>query len=121
MASKLQKQFEQSVGKVEDKLVYGQVYIQQIIREQEILITTSEKRIQAINKDFRALQFRLKPYIKRKPKPYDETYFKLKDEYKDLLGRRAVLQRTIITAEESISYVKLNTMPGQTYQSGEQL
>lgn len=121
MASKLQKQFEQSASKIEDTLAGGQVYIQQIIKEQEILIDTSEKRIQLMNKDFRALQFRLKPYIKKNPKPYDETYFRLKDEYEDLLERRTVLQRTITIAEESISYAQLNTMPGQTYQSGEQL
>lgn len=121
MASKLQQRFEKSASKVENKLAKGQVYIQQIIKEQEILIDTSEKRIQAINRDFRALKFRLKPYTGKRPKPYDNTYFRLKDEYEELLGRRAVLQRTITVAEESIAYAQLNTMSGQTYQSGEQL
>lgn len=119
MASKLQQRFEKSASKVENKLAKGQVYIQQIIKEQEILIDTSEKRIQAVNRDLRALRFRLKPYTVKKP--HDDTYFRLKDEYEELLGRRAVLQRTITVAEEAIAYAQLNTMPGQTYQSGEQL
>jgi len=38
-----------------------------------------------------------------------------------LLQRRSVNGRTITVAEETIEYARLNTMPGQTYQPGEQL
>ena len=119
--AKLTKQFEQSASKVEDKLARGQTYIQQIIKEQERLAEVAETRNQAINRDLKALRFRLKPYTGKSPRKRDELYFKLKDEYEELLQRRSVNNQTIITAEESIEYARLNTMPGQTYQSGEQL
>ena len=121
MASKLQRQFEQSVSKIEDKLARGQTYIQQIIHEQERMAEVAEKRNLSINRDLKALRFRLKPYTGKSPRKFDDMYYQLKDEYQDLLQRRAVNSRTITIAEETIEYARLNTMPGQTYQSGEQL
>lgn len=121
LASKLQRQFEQSASKVEDKLARGQTFIQQIIREQEKAAEVAEKRNLAINRDLRALRFRLRPYTRKSPRKFDAIYYRLKDEYQDLLQRRAVNSRTITIAEETIEYARMNTMPGQTYQSGEQL
>ena len=119
--SGIPKQFEQSTGKLENKLAKVQTYVQQIIKEQERLVEVAETRNKAINRDLKALRFRLKPYTGKSPRKRDELYFKLKGEYEELLQRRSVNGRTITVAEETIEYARLNTMPGQTYQPGEQL
>ncbi len=114
-------QIEQSQAKLDKKRVQVGAYIQEIIKDQEKVISVSSKRIVKINSDLRALRFRLKPYTGKKPEPYDDNYFKLKDEYSELLQRRAVYQRSIIVSEESIASARLNLVPGQEYQKGEQL
>lgn len=115
------KQFEQATGKLENKLDRVQTYVQQVVKEQERLIEVAETRNHAINRDLKALRFRLKPYTGKSPRGRDELYYKLKSEYEEMLQRRSMNGRTITVAEETIEYARLNTLPGQTYQSGEQL
>ena len=104
---------------LEHNLVKAQAYVQTIIKDQEKVLEIAAERIKALNKDLRALRFRLKPFQKGKEPNF--TYYRLKEEYEDKLQRRAVYQRAINMAEESISAARLNTVPGQEYAKGERL
>jgi len=117
----LPNKVEQSQARLDKERAKVGAYISQVIKEQELAISIAQQRVAKINSDLRALRFRLKPYTTKKPQPYDENYFNLKNEYEELLQRRAVYQRGITMAEESIEYARLNTMPGQEYQKGDQL
>ncbi len=88
-------------------------YIQAIIKDQEKIRAVSLERVKKYKADLKALRFRLKPYVNKKPIPRDEHYASLKDEYEDTLQRVAVLERTVLTCDESITNAKLNQAPGQ--------
>jgi len=98
--------------KGEDKLTREmartQAYINEIIREQVSVIEAAEKRIESINKELKALRFRLRPYVEDKSP--DENYYDLKHQYEEILVERSTLQRTIVVAQESIESAKLHTI-----------
>ena len=74
-----------------------------------------------INRDLRAIRFRMKPYTTANPKLIDSEYYKLKDEYSEALQERYALESAIKAAEESIGEAEMNTIGGQAYRKGEQL
>lgn len=117
----MENKFEGSAAKVENKLVQSQAYLQTIVKEQERFLELSSARITNINKELKAVQFRLKPYMTTNPKQLDENYYNLKETYKELLSRRAIFERTRVIAEESVTAAKLNMVPGQYDSKGDKL
>lgn len=81
-----------------------------IIREQEQIIEASNRGIDRLNKDLKALKRRLEPKMEG---PYDETYNDLKDRYTNKLSERKALQDARVVAEESIAASKLYVIPGE--------
>lgn len=110
-----------ALARDEDKLnnrrVKLQARIRGLIREQEEISLVAEQKIEKVNRDLKALRFRLEPYTREKnPRDYDENYYDLKDRYENLLEERDMLERTRMTADESIAAAKLNLVQGQMVQ-----
>jgi len=112
-------QVEKSEQQLTDRLLHVGNYIEQIIQDQIKILDVALERIKGYKRDLKALRFRLKPYVSsRNPKQRNETYYRLKDEYEEVLQRIAVLERTAMVAEESITHARLNTVPGQVSPEG---
>lgn len=115
----LKRRVDRDHKKTLNRMARSDVYINSIIKDQERILEVSRGRIKGINKDLRALRFRLRPYTTGTV--HDDKYFELKDKYAEALQERKTLQNTIQIIEESITGAQLNTLPGQEYQKGEQL
>jgi len=102
-----------SEQKLTDQMEHVANYVQAIIKDQEKIKELSLARMKRYKGDLRALRFRLKPYANRNPKSRDEHYYTLKSEYEDTLQRVAVLERTVLTCDETITNAQLNQVPGQ--------
>lgn len=85
----------------------------EIVAEQEQVLTASEKGIDKLNSDLKALRIRLKDYANMNPKKRDEKYYHLKEQYIQRLQERATLERAHSMAEESISAANLQRIPGE--------
>ena len=87
--------------------------VEQIILEQEAVVEASEKGIKMINSDLKAIRRRLAPYVSKKPRKANTTYYELKGQYETKLQERAVLENAHQLSEESITAAKLNMIPGE--------
>jgi hypothetical protein len=112
------KQFERDADKLDKRRVKCGAYIQSIIREQAEIIDRSEKGIEKINSDLKALRRRLEPYTTKDPKPIDELEADLKFRYQNKLAERGILERAITMAQESIVAAQLNIIPGESRRDG---
>jgi hypothetical protein len=109
---------EGSEAKVTSKMEHVGNYIATVITEQKKIRAVALMRRAKYSRDLKALRFRLRPYVNRTPKPRDETYYRLKDEYEDLLQKVYTIDNTVSLIDETVANAQVNQLPGQYAQEG---
>jgi len=104
---------KQDMDKLSREQVKVGIKVEEIIREQERVVTGAEKGIERLNSDIRATRKRLDKYVNGKGHDIDDKYFTLKDEYAVKLQERVSLEKAMSIAEESITAAKLHMIPGE--------
>ncbi|MCK4817275.1 hypothetical protein KA005_16005 [bacterium] len=107
------QQLDKDADRLDNERVKLGTKVEQIIIEQEAVVKASEKGIEMINSDLKAMRRRLAPYVSKKPRKANTTYYELKAEYETKLQERTVLQNALQLAEESIVAAKLHMIPGE--------
>ena len=107
------QQLDKDADRLDNERVKLGTKVEQIIIEQEAVVKASEKGIEMINSDLKAMRRRLAPYVSKKPRKANTTYYELKGEYETKLQERTVLQNAHQLAEESIVAAKLHMIPGE--------
>jgi len=107
------KEINKSADKLDQERVKLGTKVQQIILEQEAVVKASEKGVKMINSDLKAMRRRLAPFVSRKPRKPNTTYYELKEKYETKLQERTVLENAHQLAEESIVAAKLHMIPGE--------
>ena len=100
------KIIEKDSKKLTKEYAKTKVYIEQIIKEQERVISVAEKAKEKVDKKLKLHAMVLKRYVEGKE--LDEEGLKVKKEYERLLVNRTTLEKTILIAVESIEKAKLN-------------
>ena len=107
------QQLDKDADRLDNERVKLGTKVEQIILEQEAVIKASEKEIDHINADLKAMRKRLAPYTSNKPRKANTTYYELKEKYETKLQERTVLQNAHQLAQESIVAAKLHMIPGE--------
>lgn len=97
---------DKDLNKLNKNYAKGKVYIAGIIKEQEVIIKTSEIEIDKINKELTESKKKLEPYLRNKE--VDSFYYEEKGKYEQLLIDRNTYQKAINIATESIESAKLH-------------
>lgn len=109
----MEKQFDKDLNKLDKARALLMLKSNEIVAEQESIITRSSELIKKTNSDLKALKIRIEQHLKNHPNKFSEKYYDLKDQYAKRLNERDALLNARTMAEESIAAAKLEMIPGE--------
>ena len=107
------QQLDKDADRLDNERVKLGIKVERSILEEEAVVEASEKGIKLINSDLKAIRRRLAPFVSKKPRRANTTYYELKGQYETKLQERTVLENAHQLAEESIGAAKLHMIPGE--------